>query len=253
MAFVVLSAIFGLIAGVAFFTLPSLLLGWFQGGVERVHRVHNIGWGASAGLLFAVPMLGQVRNPDRQRSSFLQLPVFVVTMLIAALLSVEFDMEALSAIVVFTVMTLVLFALHPARSRLLADGPRPSIPMLALTLLGALPLVVYALDMAELQRTGPPSDPHVELVHWLTMALLALAIITGAGLASLRLPGWRVSAWLAGLAAAVFGVASIVLPDDPGAVGQAWGATALAGGLLFIGVAEWERRRTGDADQPSSG
>jgi hypothetical protein len=52
-----------------------------------------------------------------------------------------------------------------------------------------------------------------------------------------------IPAWSAGTAAVVFGLASIVFPDQRGAEGRGWGSLAIAGGVLFIAVAESEGRR----------
>ena len=53
------------------------------------------------------------------------------------------------------------------------------------------------------------------------MAALALAIVLVSMLAALKTQGWRVAAWSVGASAVILGLASIVLPDAPGAVGQA--------------------------------
>ena len=48
----------------------------------------------------------------------------------------------------------------------------------------------------------------------------------------------------------MFGLASVVFPDQRGAEGRGWGGVAIAGGVLFIAVAELESRRdkaTGEA------
>jgi hypothetical protein len=55
----------------------------------------------------------------------------------------------------------------------------------------------------------------------------------------------------AGTAAVVFGLATVVFPDQRGAEGRGWGGVAIAGGVLFITVAELERRR-GKASELSS-
>lgn len=75
------------------------------------------------------------------------------------------------------------------------------------------------------------------------MAAMAVAIVLTGLLAALRTRGWRIPTWSAGVAAIVFGLASVVFPDQPGAVGRGWGVLAIAGGVLFIAVAEWEGRR----------
>jgi hypothetical protein len=75
------------------------------------------------------------------------------------------------------------------------------------------------------------------------MAAMAIAIVLASGLAALRTRGWRIPAWSAGTAAIVFGLATVVFPDQRGAEGRGWGGVAIAGGVLFITVAELERRR----------
>jgi hypothetical protein len=82
----------------------------------------------------------------------------------------------------------------------------------------------------------------VKLHHWTTMSGLVLGIAAVALLTALRPSGWRIPAWCAGLAAAVYGLASVVYPRYAGASGRGWGTLALAGGVAFIAVAEVERR-----------
>jgi D-alanyl-D-alanine carboxypeptidase len=86
---------------------------------------------------------------------------------------------------------------------------------------------------------GPPH--HVQRLS--TMAAMAVAIVLTGLLAALRTQGWRIPAWSAGTAAIVFGLASAVFPDQAGAAGRAWGGAAIAGGVLFIAMAELEARR----------
>jgi hypothetical protein len=42
----------------------------------------------------------------------------------------------------------------------------------------------------------------------------------------------------------VFGLATVVFPDQRGAEGRGWGGLAIAGGVLFITVAELENKRS---------
>jgi predicted benzoate:H+ symporter BenE len=143
----------------------------------------------------------------------------------------------------------ILLALHPAREAFFRRGSGPSRALLALTVIGAVPLIAYALDMGARARdlAGPPH--HAQRLS--TMAAMALAIGLTGLLAALRTRGSRIPAWSAGAAAIVFGLASVVFPDQPGAVGHGWGALAIAGGVLFIAVGEWEVRRATAAREPS--
>ena len=95
--------------------------------------------------------------------------------------------------------------------------------LLAITLIAAVPLVAYALDMGAQARDleGPPH--HVQRLS--TMAAMALSIVLIGLLAALRTRGWRIPAWSAGTAAIVFGLASVVFPDNRapwGVDGEAW-------------------------------
>jgi hypothetical protein len=62
-------------------------------------------------------------------------------------------------------------------------------------------------------------------------------------LAASRRRGWRVSAWSAGAATTIAGVASIALPAAEGTLGQASGAVAVAWGVLVVAAAEREARQ----------
>jgi hypothetical protein len=86
---------------------------------------------------------------------------------------------------------------------------------------------------------GPPH--HV--LRLSTMSAMAVAIVLAGLLAALKTRGWRIPAWCAGMAAVVYGFASVVFPDHPGAEGRGWGSLAIAGGVLFVAVAEGEARK----------
>jgi Na+/H+ antiporter NhaD/arsenite permease-like protein len=81
---------------------------------------------------------------------------------------------------------------------------------------------------------------------------MAVTIVLTGLLAALRTRGWRIPAWSAGVAAIMFGLGSVVFPDQPGAVGRGWGGVAIVGGVLFIAAAEREVRRATAAREPSS-
>jgi hypothetical protein len=233
------------VLGVAFalplFGWPSLVLGWFETGDRLAHRVHDLGYGVWAGIFLAVGFLSQLRAPERRIAGFQQAVLALVAQAIASTLSG--DGSFLLFILGFAVLTAILGWLHPARDSLVRRQEGSSIPLLVLAIAAAIPLTMYALDMTELQRTGLPSDTHVQERHWSTMAAMALAIWLVAAQAGLRSPGWRIPAWSAGLGAAVFGVASMVFPAYPGSVGTTWGLIAVVGGALFVAVAEWTARR----------
>jgi hypothetical protein len=118
--------------------------------------------------------------------------------------------------------------------------PRVSMPALAMTGLMAIPLLVYALNEAALQRSSEAL--HGDLWHWAGSSKMALFIILLGLFAALGRPGWRVPAWGGGLLLVSFGAVSAALPNQASSAGVAWGALAILAGLAFIALVEYERR-----------
>jgi hypothetical protein len=136
----------------------------------------------------------------------------------------------------------ILVTLHPARREFFKPGPRLSPTLAAISVLGAIPAIGYAVSMLVQARqfVGPPH--HAD--RFAEMAAAAIAIVLVGTLASLKTRGWRIPAWSAGAAAVVVGIASVVFPDAPGAVGRAWGTLAVGAGVLFLVLAELENSRS---------
>ncbi len=237
-AFSAWAALLVLVFGVAFFGLTSLVTGWFMSLEGIAGPVTDLGYGALFGLLLTVGVLVQLRAPEHRIAGVQQAALVIPALLLGSALAV--DAQNLIPALILVPALGVLLALHPSRREFLSSGPISRTLSLA-ALLGGLPLVVYAVRMGADARnlTGPPH--HVQRLS--TMAALGVAIPLTALLAALRTRGWRIPAWSAGSAVVVYGLACIFFPDHPGAEGRAWGALAVAGGLLFIAIAEWEARR----------
>lgn len=238
-AFAVLAALLVVLYGFMFFGLTSLAMGWFDDLVGVAGPVTEIGYGALVGLILTVGVASQLRHPQR-RIAGLQQAALVIPSLAAGSLLAR-DTQNLEPLVVLVPPLALLWALHPARAELLRPAIRISPLLVAIALLGAIPLVAYALAMgaAAQELSGPPH--HIQRLS--TQAALAVGIELTALLAALHTPGWRIPTWSAATAVIVFGVASVLFPEHPAAVGSAWGGLAIAGGLLFAAVAEWEARR----------
>jgi len=177
-------------------------------------------------------------------------------------------------VVLFIVIPIALIALHPARRQILRPHLRVSPPMLALALVAALPLAAFAVAEVRLgfDASGPgraafdslPDDldedefeeeldrrlrrltDSVEEFetarhygHWSAMGGFALSVIALAWVASLRpAGGWRLLAWGAGLVLSIYGVASLVAPNDASAADGVWAVLAVGWGIAFIVVTE---------------
>jgi hypothetical protein len=246
-AFTVLAFVFAAGALGGLFGI-GLVIGWFDTDAGGIHRVHDLGFGILFGILLTGALVALARRPERKPSVFLQIVAVAVAALVSGVVSATTGYVVIALVVV--VAAAILYVLHPARGTLLRTPGEPSPMMATAAVAGAVPLVWFGLTTARLQRDGPPADPHVQAGHWATMAAMAFALVLVGLLASLRLRGWRFTAWCAGLGAAVYGLASIVFHrfpsvpiPYPGSEGVGWGLVALLGGLAFIAVSEWEARR----------
>ena len=240
-AFRITTIVLGVGVGIGTFAWVSLVVGWFYGGERDIHRVHDMAWGGVGGLMIALPMVLQGWRPERRLAAMQEIALASAALLVAGLMSAEVTPLSLIAIAVVA----ILVVLHPARGSLLGEGRGVSWPMAILVLAAAVPLILYALDQADIARACPPGDidPHCGEQHWTLMAALAVGILFVGGLASLRTAGWRIPAWTAGAAAAVLGAASLLFSSRPSALPTGWAVVSLVGGLIFIGTAEWEHRR----------
>lgn len=251
-AFSVLAAVFAAAALGGLFGI-GLVIGWFDDDAGGIHRVHDIGFGVLFGVIVSVGFAALVARPERRPSAYLQATVAAVAALLAGLISADWGYLSLGLPLVAALV--ILLVLHPTRETVLHPTLQPSAAMTAVALVGAIPLVGFAVTAARLQRDGLAADPHVSMSHWATMSAMALGLVFTGLLASTRIRGWRLTAWCAGIGAATYGLASIVFarfPGSevpyPGSEGSTWGAVAVAGGLVFIAVAEWEARRRVSVD-----
>jgi hypothetical protein len=249
-AFTIATAIFAAAAAGGLFGI-GLFIGWFDNEDAGIHRVHNVGFGVLFGLILTTAFVFMTRRPETKPSAYFQVVVVAAAAVVGGIVSADGGYVPIGVFV--AVAAAVLLALHPARDVLLHPVTHPSPVMLAFVAIGSVPLISFALSTARLQRLGPSSDPHVSMNHWANTSAMAFAIVLTGLLAALRMNGWRFTAWCAGLGAVVYGVASIVFHRFPGTTvaypaseGVGWGVVAVAAGLAFIALAEWEARARAD-------
>ena len=235
-AFTAWAVVLVVVFGVGFFGLTSLVLGWFESLEGVAGPVTDLGYGALVGIILTLGLLAQLRAPERKIAGMQQAALVIPALVIGS--AIARDSQNLIPALILVPVLGILLALHQAREEFLRRGGSVSPALLLVALAGGIPLIAYALHMgAKAQElTGPPH--HVQRLS--TMAAMAIAILLTGLLAALKTRGWRIPAWSAGSAALVFGLASMAFPDHPGAEGRWWAGLAIAGGVLFIAVAEWE-------------
>ncbi|HZA60168.1 MAG TPA: hypothetical protein VE754_00620 [Actinomycetota bacterium] len=228
---VVLGGALGALALLSLFAVVGL-----DEGERSDHRVHDLATVIQLGLLLGTGLIVQAHMPERKIALLHLVALTMVALGIAYAISGELPFALIGLVIVA-----VLIWLHPARERLLSRG-RFSIPLGVLIVATAVPLAVYALDQAEIQRAGGLGI-HWDEFHWASMAGLALGLPLGGIAAATSAAGWRIAAWLVGAAGMATGLGWLAFPDHPSSLGVSGGIAALAGGVLFVAVAEWEARR----------
>ncbi|MGH2678799.1 MAG: hypothetical protein ACRDHB_10630 [Actinomycetota bacterium] len=233
-AFLVL-AWFLAVAGIAF-GLFSVVFGFIDEG-QRIHRFHNVLLGTLLLVLTAPPLVAAVRNPERATIPLMHLLVLSAAGLVTMAVALTVDSFTLPILVLLG----VLWLLRPRKESPFPPG-RPSVILLVLVLAAAVPLVLYSFDNARLQDLDSTSE-HAELFHWVETSFTAAGVLFLGLLVSVRPAAYRMSVWCAGLATAILGAASLALPTYASAFDTSWAWAALAGGLAFVAVAEWEFHR----------
>jgi hypothetical protein len=244
-AFRVLAALFFLLLLVPFgLELPLLLVWWlpdsavlaiapFFEPAELAHRIHHMTLSVLAwATVLAVGV--QLRRPERRVAPLLQALAFAVAITLVELGTGTFSVDDSAP---FLVPLLLLALLHP-RARELVGVPRLDRAMTGLTAVAVIPWTVFAAGQAELQRLNVAGDPHAQLHHWNLMTAFAVLVVLWALIGSTDRPGWRLTAWIAGLASAVYGLQSLFFSDLASAAPAAGGIAALAWGVAYLVVAE---------------
>ena len=219
--------------------LPSVVIGWFDRDLFGIHQLHEMNNGAIS-LLVLVGMVVQLRRPRHKLAGLLMALAavgasFLVSLATGNMVAMELP---------FLLFPLAALALHPARGELRRLGRVGRPALLALVAVAAVPLLVYAFRQLNLQLSAPAADTHAQFRHYSAMAGIATAIVVMGLLASFDIGGWRLPAWGAGFLVLFLGLTSLVFPLQASSLGTIWAVLALVWGVAFIGVTEWERRRT---------
>jgi hypothetical protein len=230
---------------VLFTATTGLTLGlWLADPVyEETNPVVDLGFLALGTVLVGGGLTTQLRAPERHLAGLQQAFIGVLALAIAGLLGDR--VEPLVGGIVLLLAIALAGLRHPGRAALLRPGARMSAPIAALSVVGIAPALAYAAAMLDLARSAGPSCFAGQCARgdrYAEAAALAMAIVAISLLASASTPGWRLTAWGVGIAAATFGFVCVALPDVPGSVGATWGAVVVVWGVFVVASAEWETR-----------
>lgn len=212
--------------------LPLVVTGWYTD--IGSHRLHDLNFFALIWLAL-IGLVLQLYDPA-DRVTAVVVPVLVMGPL--AVLAVTTGSSIAMLPILFTVVGLVVAALHPAgRSILRVDRVEDvDARLLGLLVVAAVPLLAYAGDQLVTQYTV--ADEHAALVHYGGMAVLAVLILLFGLLAAVRRRDWRFAAWSAGVLAVYLGASSAAFPALASSAGPMWGGLAVVWGVGFVVAVE---------------
>jgi hypothetical protein len=226
-----------LIAGLVGQETAGHISGHFR---EPHHRVHDLTFGFVFGTA-VVGMLAQLRRPSQNvAGQVMALIPWISLMLAFVLAGTALPFAAAPILAAFTLLAAIL---HPTGGDFFRSFSvsRVSWVLMALVIIAAVPLLAFASTNIGLQ--GSLTDDHAALGHYGFMAAFSFTVIGVGLLASLRLDGWRLTAWVGGLLPALLGLVSVMFPDVASSLGLVWSLAAIAWGVGFVAVAELTRTR----------
>ena len=200
------------------------------------------GWGLMFTIGVGLPFLVTAIRPGLARAALAQLYAVTAALLAGAVAGLE--PESWWIFVMLLLEVPLIFAIAP--STRLRRG-RPHVALLALAVIAAPAALVYAWDMADLNRLAlPNSDITNSVNHYAVQAALALALIALPAVAALWPETRRLLGTSAALMAGYLGLVSYYWPGEWGGFSAGWSIAVMvwAGAVL---VATWwpgQRRST---------
>jgi hypothetical protein len=212
------------------------------------HRIHDFTFAFLVGTA-AVGMLAQLGTPSKNVAGQLMALIPWVGLLLVIPLTDYWVAPGAGFVIVatalFGVLTLNAMIFHPTGRGLFRSFSvsRMNRVMLALVIVAAVPLLVFASSNVGLQRTD--TNDHFAAGHYGFMAALSFTIIGVGLLASLRPVGWRLAAWVSGILPTLFGITSLVYPDVDSSLRTVWAVAAIAWGVAFVAEGELGKQAEG--------
>jgi hypothetical protein len=224
-------------------TAPWASMAWYPHDDPRqinleLHRWHEAMWGAVTGILEGGVLLSLLWKP---RAYPLLIQFMALVVVFAAILALPFEPSLLFVVVM---LTLVILAYPNLRALLDFSRQGPiSRPLLALSLVAALPLVPYIVRLLLWQIQGVGGE-QATANEWIGDVEHTTFLLVALFLANTKRPGWQILSILTGVVFLYLGVAALALPNHAGSWGIMGGIAALIGGMFYVGVTIREMRNT---------
>jgi hypothetical protein len=256
---VVAVALVALLLGETLADRPTYLLipitvwgGWGMSADVPGHSIHTLMvsllyWAVIAGVLV------QLRRPEGQIGGAWTYGVVAIVTLLVMLGLGAVPAEALPILTGVLVFAALAFLAHPSPLRAkFRPVERPSLLLAGLVAVAAVPLLFFSVDSFAIHAASGPGDEHFEFGHWAFMGIYpVVALLVGAA-AAVKVSGWRLPGWIAGVLVLGHGLVSLFAPAAS-ALSTTWSVLAIAWGIALIGAVEFEARRRSDVAELGGG
>jgi hypothetical protein len=203
-----------------------------------VHRVHDSIIPITAWSM----LIGTIVQLHRPQKRVVPLLMALSVPLVFTIVELATGTLVLSETTLSLVVLVLIVLLHPG-IRKLTELPRLDGVMAGLTVAAAAVWIPFAFRQAQIQRLAIPGDPHTQMEHWNRMAVFGLLLVIWALVGSSDYPGWRLTAWIAGLSSTWYGSQSLLFPSASAAP-LPWAIAAIGWGIAYIVVSERRARLT---------
>lgn len=223
--------------------LPEATILSIEGAPEPAHRLHFMGitlflWAMLVGTVL------QLRRPQRRVAPMLMALAVPVALALGEVASGTYTVAGTAP----PLVALGLIALLHPKARDLVRVRRLDRVMSGLTVVALVPWLAFAAGQAQLQSLALPGDPHAEMGHWTWMVSLAILVVLWGLIGASDRSGWRLVAWAAGLASAIYGLQSLIFPGVASTAAAPWAVAAIAWAVAYL-VATERRARSVQAQR----
>ena len=193
------------------------------------------GWGLLFTVGVGLPFLVTAVSPDHARVALAQLYVVTAALVVGAVVGLE--PQAWWIFVMLLLEVPLIFAIAP--STRLQRG-RTQAPLLALAVVATPPALIYAWDMADLNRLGLPNSDITNLVnHYAVQAALALALIALPAVAAMWPDTQRLLGTSTALMAGYLGLVSYFWPGELGGFSAGWSVAVMVWAAAVLAATWW--------------
>ena len=205
-----------------------------------LHRMHELAITSNLLLFIAAGLLGSVIGAARRPALAAMAGIGTIALTVF-LVAVRLPDPAAWATLGLIATAI---ALHPARREVFGAGARPSRLIAAAAAgLGAIFLTNAAQEIVRQISSAGTSDPHAAVHHYLAEATFGMALTGIAFMTALRIAGYRITGWIAGLTAALYGAMSLVYAGTTSAFSAPVAVLAIIAGAGLVTAVEWQARR----------